>query len=57
MIAVNTGAITTGVLSSASFDVGGSQIVGPGNVGYVCASATLSSGVFTIGLLWAELPA
>lgn len=54
---VNTGAVTTQAVSSSFVDVGGSLIVGPGNVGYVCASATLTSGVFTIGLLWAELPA
>lgn len=54
---VNTGAITTQAVSSSFVDVGGGLIVGPGNVGYVCASATLTSGVFTIGLLWAELPA
>jgi hypothetical protein len=54
---VNTGAVTTQAVSSSWVDVSGGLIVGPGNVGYVCASATLSSGVFTIGLLWAELPA
>lgn len=54
---VNTGAVTTQGVSSSFIDVGGALIVGPGNVGYACASATLSSGVFTIGLLWAELPA
>jgi hypothetical protein len=57
LIGVNTGAITTGVLNSSWCDVGGALIVGPGNVGYVCGSATLTAGVFTIGLLWAELPA
>jgi len=56
LIAVNTGAITTGALTSNYFDVGGMFQVGPGNVGYICGNATLSSGVFTIGLLWAELP-
>ena len=56
LIGVNTGAVTTGVLTSNWTDVGGALIVGPGNVGYVCASATLTSGVFTIGLIWAELP-
>jgi hypothetical protein len=57
LVSVNTGAITTSVLTTGFVDVGGSLIIGPGNVGYVCASATLTSGVFTIGLLWAELPA
>jgi len=57
LIAVNTGAITTGALTSNYVDVGGAFIVAPGNVGYVCASATLTAGVFTIGILWAELPA
>ncbi len=53
---VNTGAITTQAVSSSWVDVGGGLIVGPGTVGYVCASATLTTGVFTIGALWAELP-
>lgn len=57
LVAVNTGAITTASLSSCFVDVGGAFIVAPGNVGYICGNATLSSGVFTIGLLWAELPA
>jgi hypothetical protein len=57
LVAVNTGAITTQVLSTGFVDLGGSLIVGPGNCGYVCASATLTSGVFTIGIVWAELPA
>jgi len=30
---------------------------GPGTVGYVCGSATLSTGVAFIGIVWAELPA
>ena len=56
LIACNTGAITTGVLTANYFAVGGMFQVGPGNVGYVCGNATLTAGVFTIGLLWAELP-
>lgn len=56
MIGVNTGAITTGVLTASYFDIGGALIIGPGNVGYICTSATMTSGVFTIGILWAELP-
>lgn len=58
LVGVNTGAITTGVLASGSFaDVEGAFQIGPGNVGYICGNATLTAGVFTIGLLWAELPA
>lgn len=56
LVAVNTGAITTGALTNNWIDVGGVFQVGPGNVGYVCGNATLTAGVFTIGLLWAELP-
>lgn len=56
LLAVNTGAITTGALTASYFDVGGAFIVPPGNVGYVCGNATLTAGVFTIGVLWAELP-
>lgn len=57
LVAVNTGAITTQVVANPWIDLGGGLIVGPGSVGYVCGSATLTAGVFTIGLLWAELPA
>jgi hypothetical protein len=56
LVAVNTGAITTGALTQCFVDVGGAFIVAPGNVGYICGNATLTAGVFTIGLLWAELP-
>jgi hypothetical protein len=56
LIAVSTAAITVNILGTNWLDVGGGLIVAPGTVGYVCASATLSSGVFTIGIVWAELP-
>jgi len=56
LFAVNTGAITTGSLTSCFVDLGGMFVVPPGNVGYVCGNATLTAGVFTIGVLWAELP-
>src|SRR5712692_6137877 len=55
LVAVNTGAITTGSLTQCFVDVGGAFQVGPGNIGYICGNATLTAGVFTIGLLWAEL--
>src|SRR5436190_245717 len=35
--------------------IGGLVVVGPGSVGYVCAGGTLTSGVFQLGLVWAEL--
>lgn len=57
LIAASTAAISVNILSTNWFDVGGSVIVGPGTVGYVCGSATLSSGVAYIGIVWAELPA
>ncbi len=56
LIAANTGAITSGVLTQCFVDVGGMFVVAPGTVGYICGNATLTAGVFTIGLLWAELP-
>ena len=57
LVAVNTGAITTGVEAAGSFvELGGTFIVTPGTIGYICGNATLTAGVFTIGLLWAELP-
>jgi hypothetical protein len=56
MVGVNTGAITTQVLNGSGYvDVGGMLIVSPGNMGCLCANATLTSGVFTLGLMWAEL--
>ena len=57
LVAVNTGAITTAAVPVTWCDVGGLVVAAPGTVAYVCASATLTSGVFTIGLVWAELPA
>jgi hypothetical protein len=58
LIAINTGAVSINSLSATYVDLNGMVIVGPGNVGYVCGSATLSTGVFaSIGILWAELPA
>ena len=57
LIAVNTGAISVTAVGTTWADVGGSLIVSPGTVGYVCSSATLSTGVAIIGLLWAEGPA
>jgi hypothetical protein len=55
LVAVNTGAVTTGALTQCFVDVGGLFVVAPGNIGYICGNATLSSGVFTIGLIWAEV--
>ncbi len=56
IIAVSGGAITTPVIAGSSYvDVGGSIVINPGYVGYVATSATLTSGVITIGVLWCEL--
>jgi hypothetical protein len=56
LLGVNTGAVTTGAISQSIAEVGGAVVVAPGGIGYVCTSATLTSGVFTIGMMWAELP-
>lgn len=56
LVAVNTGAVSINTLGTNWLDIGGGLIVPPGTVGYVCASATLTAGVFTIGIVWAELP-
>ena len=56
LISVNTGAVTVQNITTSFVDCGGAFVVGPGTVGYVCSSATLTNGVFTIGILWAELP-
>ncbi len=57
LIGVAGAAITVGNSVTTSWaDVGGLSIVAPGTVGYVCASATLTAAVLTIGLVWCELP-
>ena len=54
----NSAAVTVASVGGSGFvDVGGLMIIPPGNVGYVTVSATLTSGVYTLGLVWAELPA
>jgi hypothetical protein len=57
LIAVNTGAISVTAIATSWMDVGAGLIVGPGTVGYVCGSATLSTGVAFITIVWAEVPA
>ena len=58
LIPINTATAGTAMtaLLQSNIDVAGMFVVSPGNVGYACSSATLTSGVLTIGLLWAELP-
>lgn len=57
LVGVAGAAITVGNTVTTTFaDVGGLVIAGPGTVVYVCAGNTLSSGVFQLGLVWAELP-
>lgn len=57
LIGVAGAAITVGNSLTASWcDVGGAVVIGPGNVGYICASATLTAAVMTIAILWSELP-
>ena len=57
LIGVAGAAVTVGNSITTSWcDVGGALIVAPGTVGYVCASATLTAAVMTIGILWTELP-
>lgn len=58
LVSVNIGATSvSGGVTPSMVDVGGMFVVPPGNVGYVCGNATISTGVFTLGVLWAELPA
>jgi len=57
LLGVAGAAITVGNTVTQSFvDIGGLSVVAPGTVGYVCASSTLTTGVFTVALIWAELP-
>lgn len=55
---VTTGAISTRNTGGTGYiDTGGFPIIAPGFAGYVCASATQTNTVVTLGLVWAELPA
>ncbi len=55
---INTATAGTAMtaLLQSNLDVGGTFVVGPGNVGYIASDATLTSGVLTIGVMWAEIP-
>lgn len=57
LIATGTGAITAIEETVGFIDVGGMFIVGPGSWGSLAATATLTSAVLSLGLIWAELPA
>ena len=58
LIPINTATAGTAMSSLlvSNVDIGGGFVVGPGNVGYIASDATLTSGVMTIGIMWAELP-
>jgi len=53
---VHTGAITVDTTDDNWVDLGGVFIVSPGKWAAVAASATLTSAVMQIGLIWAEVP-
>lgn len=53
---VDTGAQTVDTLVSSLQHLGGLIEVGPGNFASVAASATLTSAVMSIGLVWLEIP-
>ena len=53
---VGTGALTVVDCDDNWVHLGGMIEVGYGNFAAVSASATLTTGVFTIGLVWAEVP-
>jgi len=56
LVGVSLAATSVGLNVAPSWvDVAGGLIIGPGNVGFVCGSAVQTSGVFTIGILWAEI--
>jgi hypothetical protein len=52
---VGTGAVTTDIQDLTWTDLHGSIIVPPGSWAAVAASATLTSAVVSIGLIWAEV--
>lgn len=53
---VDTGAQTVDTLVNGIQHLGGLVAVGPGNFCSVAGSATLTSGVFAITMIWAEVP-
>lgn len=53
---IGTGATTAVTGAPTWIDLGGAFIIPQGTIGGIGFSATLTSGVFTVGLLWAELP-
>jgi len=56
VISVGTGALNLDNVDFAWVDLGGSIVVPSGSWASVASSATLTSGVFQIGLMWAEIP-
>lgn len=53
---LDTGALTVGNVAPAWVDLGGAVVVPPGCWASVAASATGTSAVVDIALLWAEIP-
>ncbi len=53
---VHTGALTVDTTDDNWVDLGGAIVVPPGAWASVAASATLTSAVMQIGLVWAEVP-
>ena len=57
LLALNQAAVSINLATPNWLDVGGSVIVAPGTVGYICGSAVLTTLVVHVGIVWAELPA
>ena len=53
---IGTGAVTLSSISPQWVDLGGSIVVPPGSWASVAASATATSAVLDIALIWAEIP-
>lgn len=56
LVQIGTGAITVDNMDTAFTDLGGCIVVPPNAWIAVSSSATLTTGVFGIGLIWAEVP-
>jgi len=56
LIAINTAATSVTAVSTNWLDIGGALIIAPGNVGYICGSAVLTTLVLHVAIIWAELP-
>lgn len=56
LIQLGTGALTVADMEVAAIDIGGMVVVPPGSWASIAASATATTTVAQLGLVWAEFP-